>query len=114
MLLFGVCIFFCRNTYLKNFHRFKIRETCKNIFLLLLLTSFCCASFAQPGWENLFNGKDFTGLTKLNGQAEHSIRNGAIIGTSRAGIPNTLFATNKMYGDFILEPEYSVKEMGPT
>ena len=87
---------------------------CKNIFLLLLLASFCCASFAQRRWENLFNGKDFTGWKKLNGQAEYSIRNGAIIGTSRAETPNTFFATNKMYGDFILEPDYSVEEMGPT
>lgn len=82
----------------------------KNIILLLLLTSFCGASLAQPRWENLFNGKDFTGWTKLNGEAEYSIRNGSIVGTSKSGTPNTFLATNKTYGDFILELEYKVEE----
>ena len=78
---------------------------------MLFLTSLvCCVAFAQPKWENLFNGKDFTGWSKLNGKAEYSIQNGTITGTSKSGTPNTFLATNKIYNDFILELEYKVEK----
>ena len=83
----------------------------KKFFLLLFLNCiFWCAAFAQPKWENLFNGRDFTGWKKLNGKAEYSIWDGAITGTSKAGTPNTILATDKIYADFILELEYKVEE----
>lgn len=65
---------------------------------------------AQPKWENLFNGKNLKGWTVLNGTAEYKVENGAIVGTSKLNTPNTFLATNKMYGDFILEFEFKVDE----
>jgi len=83
----------------------------KNIILLLLVVFiFSLPSFAQPKWENLFNGKDFTGWKKLNGSAEYTIKDGIIIGTSKSKTPNTFLATEKTFGDFILELEYMVED----
>lgn len=81
----------------------------KIISLLLLSSLICMAAFAQPKWENLFNGKDFTGWTKLNGKAEYTIEEGGITGTSKSGTPNTFLATDKSYGDFILELDYKLE-----
>lgn len=66
------------------------------------------SSFSQEKWEMLFNGKNLKGFRKLNGTAEYGIKDGAIIGTSKLNTPNTFLATEKNYGDFILELEYKV------
>ena len=83
----------------------------KRIMTLLFLNSMLSiTAIAQPKWENLFNGKDFTGWTKLNGTAEYSIKDGVITGMSKAKTPNTFLATEKNYGDFILELDYRVDD----
>ncbi len=83
----------------------------KKIMALLFLNCiFSLSALAQPKWENLFNGKDFTGWSKLNGKAEYTIKDGVITGTSKSGTPNTFLATDKMYGDFILELDYKVDD----
>jgi hypothetical protein len=56
-------------------------------------------------WVELFNGKNFKGWEKLDGNAEYRVDNGEVIGTSKSGTPNTFMATKKVYGDFILEYE---------
>lgn len=82
----------------------------KRILMLMVVSAMSHASFSQAKWEMLFNGKDFTGWTKLNGNAEYEIKDGTIIGKSKAGTPNTFLATNKNYSDFILELDYQVEE----
>lgn len=59
-------------------------------------------------WIALFNGRDFTGWKKLNGEAEYRIENGAVVGISRKGTPNTFLCTEKDYSDFILELDVKV------
>lgn len=56
-------------------------------------------------WQNLFNGKDLTGWKQLNGQAKYEVVNGEIVGTTVSNQPNSFLATEKNYGDFILELE---------
>ncbi len=80
----------------------------KKLFLLSLLTVFCYTGFSQTKWENLFNGKNFKGWTKLNGTAEYKIQDGTIVGFSKTNTPNTFLATKKVYSDFILEFEFKV------
>ena len=76
-------------------------------FLFLMLISPCL--FAdENGWINLFNGKDLTGWKQLNGQAKYEVVNGEIVGTTVANTPNSFLATEKNYGDFILELELLV------
>mgnify|MGYP003630639955 CR=1 FL=1 len=64
---------------------------------------------AQENWEILFNGKDLSNFTQLNGKAPYKVSNGELIGTSKLGTPNSFMATKKMYGDFILEFEVFVE-----
>lgn len=79
--------------------------------LILTLMIFASISiFAQSKWENLFNGKDFTGWKVMNGAAEYTIQDGAIVGHSKLKTPNTFLCTEKMYGDFILEMDFKVDE----
>ncbi len=80
------------------------------IFILFLLVATSFSSFSQEKWEMLFNGKNLKGWTKLNGTAEYLVKDGIITGISKLNTPNTFLATEKMYGDFILELEYKVDE----
>ncbi len=81
-----------------------------NKILPPLLVFFMLNPFAhsQDGWQNLFNGKDLSGWKKLNGEAEYRIENQQVIGISKMNTPNTFLATEKEYGDFILELEVMV------
>lgn len=60
------------------------------------------------GWKNLFNGKDFTGWKQLNGKAKYTVEDGAIVGTTVYGQPNSFLVTEADYGDFVLELEFKV------
>lgn len=60
---------------------------------------------APGGWVSLFNGKDLAGWTQVNGNAPYTVVNGAIVGTTVAGSPNSFLATTQTYGDFVFECE---------
>lgn len=81
----------------------------KNLCSLLFL-GIALAGFPQSNgnWTSIFNGKDFTGWKQLNGKAKYTIENGEIVGTTVFGEPNSFMATEKEYGDFILEFEFLV------
>lgn len=81
----------------------------KNALLVLIILSCTIPAQAQK-WTNLFNGKNLKGWTKLNGTAEYKVENNTIVGISKAGTPNTFLATNKKYGDFILEFDFKVDD----
>lgn len=80
----------------------------KNYLLTLLLA--CVSVVSAQNWEPLFNGKNLNGWKKINGKAEYKVVNGAIVGVSKMGTPNTFLATKKSYGDFILEFDFKVDE----
>jgi len=82
----------------------------KKLILFSIMTVFCFSGFSQAKWENLFNGKNLNGWTKLNGTAEYKVVDGAIVGISKMNTPNTFLTTKKMYGDFILEFEFKVDD----
>lgn len=67
------------------------------------LIILCLNTNAQ--WIPLFNGKNLEGWKPLNGQARFEVVDGSIVGTTVAGEPNSFLATEKEYGDFILELE---------
>ena len=84
----------------------------KKIKLLFLLSFVFAGVFAQTnGWKSLFDGKSLKGWHQLNGKAKYEIVNGAIVGTTVAGEPNSFLVTDVDYGDFILELELKVGEM---
>jgi hypothetical protein len=76
------------------------------------LLSFTAPLRAGP-WEPLFNGRDLTGWKVVNGTAPYVVTDGAIVGTTVAGSPNSFLATEKTYGDFIFECEVK-QDIGPS
>ncbi|TXE09890.1 DUF1080 domain-containing protein [Seonamhaeicola algicola] len=81
------------------------------LFALLMLLGMSVEIAAQTnddGWKSLFNGKDLKGWKQLNGEADYKVENGAIVGTSKKGTPNSFLCTKDMYSDFILEFEVMV------
>ena len=85
------------------------KNTMKNC-LLLVFVFISISAFAQNNakWTSLFNGKDLKGWKQLNGKAKYRVQNGAIVGTTVFGEPNSFLATEKDYGDFILEVDFKV------
>lgn len=65
----------------------------------------------SKGWQNLFDGKTLKGWTRLAGKAEYSVQNGMIVGTTVANSGNTFLATQKQYGDFILELDIKIESV---
>jgi len=80
------------------------------VIAILIMVSTGYAK-SNDGWQSLFNGKDLTGWRQLNGQAKYSVSNGEIVGTTVADTPNSFLATDKDYGDFVLELDLLVDEM---
>jgi len=80
------------------------------IISLCLLISFQIKAQQKNGlqWESLFNGKDLKGWHSLNGHAKYEAINGELVGTTVLNEPNSFLATDKEYGDFILELEFKV------
>ncbi|MBC7748363.1 MAG: DUF1080 domain-containing protein, partial [Methylotenera sp.] len=77
-------------------------------FIFCILTSIDANSQQKGGWSNLFNGKDLNGFKQLNGKAKYEVKNNEIVGTTVANEPNSFLATEKEYGDFIMELELFV------
>lgn len=80
------------------------------LFACSCLMLLSCSQSAQDDapWDPLFNGKDLSGWTQKGGKAEYSVKDGAIVGTTVSGTPNSFLCTDKEYGDFILEVDYKV------
>ncbi|MBX2916470.1 MAG: DUF1080 domain-containing protein [Cyclobacteriaceae bacterium] len=76
----------------------------------LILFFVCAASYAQPKekWIKLFNGKDLAGWKLVNGSVTYEVVNGMIVGTCVKDSPNSFLATEKEYGDFILEVDVKI------
>ena len=54
----------------------------------LSLTLLCGACQPNDGWQQLFNGKDFTGFKQLNGKAPYRVENG--VWSARLWIKNRI------------------------
>ena len=74
-------------------------------FLFLLVSVNVFAQRSGSGWVNLYNGKDLSGWKLLGGKATYEAKGDEIIGTTVSSTPNSFLATEKEYGDFILEVE---------
>jgi hypothetical protein len=60
---------------------------------------------AEEKWADLFDGKTLNGWVVRSGFAKYFVEDGAIVGETVEGSPNTFLCTEKNYGDFILEFE---------
>lgn len=64
-----------------------------------------CATLGAQTWIPLFDGKTLDGWEVCNGYATYRVEDGAIVGTTAEGSPNSFLCTKREYGDFILEFE---------
>lgn len=85
----------------------KVANVCMSLMGIFLLNT-ATVSAEDDGWTMLFNGKDFTGFTQLNGEATYTVEDGMMVGTTKLNTPNSFMATEKTYGDFILEVDLLV------
>ena len=60
------------------------------------------------GWVSLFNGNDLSGWSQKNGTATYRVEEGAIVGKTAQGSPNSFLSTVNDYGDFELTFEVDV------
>ncbi len=73
---------------------------------LLVFSMLTAGLTAQDGeWIDLFDGKTLDGWSVKSGTCKYHIEDGAIVGTTVLGSPNTFLCTDKTYSDFILEFE---------
>ena len=75
---------------------------------LLLVVPLSAAD--KDGFEPLFNGKDLKGWEQRNGTATYRVADGAVVGKTSEGSPNSFLCTVKEYGDFELKFEVKVDD----
>ena len=77
----------------------------------LSLTLLCGACQPNDGWQQLFNGKDFTGFKQLNGKAPYRVENGCMVGQTVDKEPNSFMATEQTYGAFRCHIIYYIRSV---
>ena len=76
------------------------------LVLVLLASSFLNAKHHKSAeFKSIFNGKTLEGWTQKNGTATYVVKDGAILGTTNEGSPNSFLCSNKLYGNFELQFE---------
>jgi hypothetical protein len=83
----------------------------KGALALLVLTTAMSAMGKDA--ESIFDGKTLKGWKQLGGAADYQVIDGAIVGSSRPGVPNSFLVTEKDYADFVLEFDVR-QDVGPT
>jgi hypothetical protein len=74
------------------------------LVLAILSAAPCAPAVAADGWVALFDGKTLEGWTVRGGVAAYKAEDGAIVGTTVDGSPNT-FLCKGDFQDFVLELE---------
>jgi len=87
----------------------------RKIYCALVLAVFSVTSAAadQNGATAIFDGKTLAGWKTLGGGADYHVIDGAIVGSSRPGVPNSFLVTEKVFRDFIFEFDVR-QDVGPT
>ncbi len=80
---------------------------------LAMLAMTSAASAGSKHAESIFDGKTLNGWKQLNGAADYRVVDGAIVGTTKIGVPNSFLVTEKTFGDFVLEFDVR-QDVGPT
>ncbi|MBC20073.1 MAG: hypothetical protein CMJ74_07410 [Planctomycetaceae bacterium] len=75
------------------------------VFFLGVVDCISAAEQQDNGWVPLFDGTTLNGWEQKNGTAHYRIEDGAIVGKTTDGSPNSFLCTTKDYADFELEFE---------
>ena len=79
-------------------------RTALTLTLAVVLSLGLAAVAADEDWTPLFDGKTLEGWTVRGGSARYAVEDGAIVGTTVEGSPNT-FLCKGSFRDFVLELE---------
>ena len=79
-----------------------------SIVLLIAGWSNVMLTAKDPGFVDLFNGKDLSGWTQRNGTATYRVEDDCIVGKTNEGSPNSFLCSDKLYGDFELKFQVKV------
>lgn len=77
----------------------------------VLLSACALPMQAQSGlsdWKPLFDGETLSGWVQRGGKAKYQVEDGAIVGSTVPGTPNSFLCTERDYAHFILEFEVKV------
>lgn len=77
---------------------------CAACFIATLATGTVLCSAEDTAWKPLFDGRSIEGWTIRGGHAKYKAEDGAIVGTTSEGSPNT-FLCKGPFADFVLEFE---------
>lgn len=86
----------------------KIRFEGSRALALAVVLSATGASAFGAEWEHLFDGETLEGWTQRNGTAKYTIHDGAIVGRTTVGSPNSFLCTDETFGDFELTFDVNV------
>lgn len=75
---------------------------------LALVSLIACSPLVAADWVSLFDGKTLAGWERFNGSANYTVEDGAIVGRTSEGSPNSFLCSMQDYGDFELEFEVMV------
>jgi len=64
----------------------------------------------ESEWVSLFDGESLAGWTQRNGTASYRVEDGAIVGRTTDGSPNSFLCSDRGYSDFELEFEVRVHD----
>jgi Domain of Unknown Function (DUF1080) len=78
--------------------------------MLMVSTMVGGEARAADGWVALFNGRTLDGWVQRNGRATYRVADGAIVGRTSEGSPNSFLVTEQAYGDFEFEFEVRVDD----
>jgi len=89
----------------------KKKPFCK-LAAAIAVATVAATSVAQDadGWKKLFDGKSLDDWKVLNGTASYVVEDGAIVGTTVEGSPNSFLCSDGEYGDFELKFEVKVDD----
>lgn len=82
----------------------------RSVLALGLLIPF---GLLAADWTPLFDGKTLAGWTRAgycNGEAEYTVEDGCIVGTTKVKTPNSFLCADRQYANFILELEFKVPQ----
>ena len=66
------------------------------------------AKKSEDGFVSMFDGKSLEGWTQRNGTATYEVKDETILGTTKAGSPNSFLCSDKLYANFELLFEVKV------
>lgn len=90
----------------------NIKKQIRRLCILSTLVVFIGLGTSNAQNRNsdaIFDGKSLNGWEQLTGSAIYEVVDGMIVGTTVSGSPNSFLATEKEYGDFILELDVKIE-----